>query len=71
MDLVRMYNTFFETSTVYPGMNVNVYVKNGMSFKHSVEHGLDLEDKDRIKVTTGFGNDSSEFSDGFIFNGIY
>lgn len=71
MDLVRMYNTFFETSTVYPGMNVNVFVKNGMSFKHSVEHGLDLEDKERMKVTVGSSEDMSAFSDGFIFKSIY
>ncbi|SGZ39686.1 uncharacterized protein HGUI_01886 [Hanseniaspora guilliermondii] len=71
MDLVRMYNTFFETSTVYPGMNVNVFIKNGMSFKHSVEHELDLEEGDTIKVTTGFSNDSNEYSDGFIFKSIY
>ena len=71
MDLVRMYNTFFETSTVYPGMNVNVFIKNGMSFKHSVEHELDLEEGDSIKVTTGFSNDSNEYSDGFIFKSIY
>ncbi|XBW34587.1 hypothetical protein QEN19_000150 [Hanseniaspora menglaensis] len=67
VDVFKVYDMFYESSKHFSNMNMNKLIQNGMAFKHSVDHGLDLSEKTQNEATILNQIDSNSIVNGFIY----
>lgn len=67
IDILKVYSLFYETSKHLSNMNMNSLISNSMAFKHSVDHGLDLTEKNGDTNRVEIYSEEQLISKGFIY----